>query len=331
MNDFYGQLRLQKGNNNINEADLSILYLLGHNSRLSYACMAQTLNKREDNIKSRFNSLVKRKLIHGSFTYINERKLGYETYILMLRLSNFTFLNDFIMELRKEKTITIIQTCAGKYDLRLYLTVKNENDLKKIIGKVLIRDFINDYEILKITDMMFFGLNFLHNQINIVKPNKSSYENNFNKNIEYKLDETDIEILRLLHHNSRISISEISSKIKLTYPAISNRILSLVASNTIKGFTIFFPYSYFGYSWYKILLKTNTANEDETIKIIKNIGRAPVIAKLFGNYNIQASIFSKSQTEFYETLNMIRNNLTGKVYSLDTSFVFEQIKHHLEF
>ncbi|OAA95003.1 Lrp/AsnC family transcriptional regulator [Clostridium coskatii] len=52
------------------------------------------------------------------------------------------------------------------------------------------------------------------------------------------MDAIDVNILKLLKENSRISASEISSKIKLSIPAVSDRLKKLDASGVIEKYTI---------------------------------------------------------------------------------------------
>ena len=52
------------------------------------------------------------------------------------------------------------------------------------------------------------------------------------------MDAIDINILKLLKENSRISASEISSKINLSIPAVSDRLRKLDASGVIEKYTV---------------------------------------------------------------------------------------------
>ncbi|MGL4254205.1 MAG: Lrp/AsnC family transcriptional regulator [Fusobacteriaceae bacterium] len=53
-----------------------------------------------------------------------------------------------------------------------------------------------------------------------------------------EVDKTDIEILSLLEENSRITLSEISKKIFLSIPAISERIRKMEEKNIIEKYTL---------------------------------------------------------------------------------------------
>lgn len=52
------------------------------------------------------------------------------------------------------------------------------------------------------------------------------------------MDSLDIKILKLLQKNARITASEISSKINLSVPAVSDRLRKLDASGVIEKYTI---------------------------------------------------------------------------------------------
>jgi len=52
------------------------------------------------------------------------------------------------------------------------------------------------------------------------------------------MDEIDIQILKQLVDNARVTASEISSSISLSVPAVNNRIKKLIESGVIEKFTI---------------------------------------------------------------------------------------------
>lgn len=52
------------------------------------------------------------------------------------------------------------------------------------------------------------------------------------------MDSLDIKILKLLQNNARITASDISSKINLSVPAVSDRLRKLDASGVIEKYTI---------------------------------------------------------------------------------------------
>jgi Lrp/AsnC family leucine-responsive transcriptional regulator len=52
------------------------------------------------------------------------------------------------------------------------------------------------------------------------------------------MDSLDIKILRLLQNNARVTASEISSKINLSVPAVSDRLRKLDASGVIEKYTV---------------------------------------------------------------------------------------------
>src|SRR5690348_2385374 len=52
------------------------------------------------------------------------------------------------------------------------------------------------------------------------------------------MDSLDVKILKLLQNNARVTASEISSKINLSIPAVSDRLKKLDASGVIEKYTV---------------------------------------------------------------------------------------------
>jgi Lrp/AsnC family leucine-responsive transcriptional regulator len=63
----------------------------------------------------------------------------------------------------------------------------------------------------------------------------------------HQLDEIDLQIIELLQENSRIRRSELAEKVKLTVPAVSDRIKKLEEKGLIKRYTTQIDYKKAGY------------------------------------------------------------------------------------
>ncbi len=62
------------------------------------------------------------------------------------------------------------------------------------------------------------------------------------------MDSIDREILKLLEHNGRIAVKEISQQINLSSPAVSERIKRLEENGIIKGYQALLSYEKLGYN-----------------------------------------------------------------------------------
>ncbi|PWV98690.1 AsnC family transcriptional regulator [Paenibacillus cellulosilyticus] len=58
--------------------------------------------------------------------------------------------------------------------------------------------------------------------------------------MEHGVDETDLRIMRLLQHNARISISQISLEVSMSQPSVRERIRRLEEKEIISGYTAVF-------------------------------------------------------------------------------------------
>ncbi|NOZ82888.1 MAG: Lrp/AsnC family transcriptional regulator, partial [Euryarchaeota archaeon] len=58
------------------------------------------------------------------------------------------------------------------------------------------------------------------------------------REVQMKLDTMDVKILRMLQENSRIPVSEIAARLRVSRPTIKNRIEKLVKEGVISRFTV---------------------------------------------------------------------------------------------
>ncbi len=58
------------------------------------------------------------------------------------------------------------------------------------------------------------------------------------------MDNIDVKIIKLLQHNARITVSEISSEVNLSIPAVSERLKKLEGTGAIKQYTAIVNQSY---------------------------------------------------------------------------------------
>jgi len=68
------------------------------------------------------------------------------------------------------------------------------------------------------------------------------------------LDDLDLEIIRILRKNSKISIREIASLLKKAPSLIHSRIKKLEKNSVIKEYTVIIDYSKLGYDVYALTL-----------------------------------------------------------------------------
>lgn len=122
-----------------------------------------------------------------------------------------------------------------------------------------------------------------------------------------KLDLKDKKILTLLDENSRLSNSQIASKVQLSKPAVEYRIKRFEKNNVIFAYYTIIDFTKLGYSQYKIYFKfQNTAIDDENkmIDYWKKDNNSIWVAQIRGRWDLAVSILAKSNFEFSKILSI---------------------------
>jgi Lrp/AsnC family leucine-responsive transcriptional regulator len=129
----------------------------------------------------------------------------------------------------------------------------------------------------------------------------------FKKEVLLNMDAIDINILKLLKENSRISASEISSKINLSIPAVSDRLRKLDASGVIEKYTVIISNKKMNKNITVIMFVSlkNPNFTDKFVEFIQNENEIIECHYLTGDFDYALKIV----TEDTETLEKILNEI----------------------
>ena len=316
--------------------DRKILYLLSVNARFSNVTIAKALKTSREVVAYRIKKMQASSFLHGFLTHINPRKLGFNEYIIYLKLRTLSNEKEMIESLLTVKELTGLKTCSGKYDLQIIFSTKTLEELDILIKRFFnqYNDIIQDYVILTVVDMGFLGIRLLVddesvNELDKVKEIKGS---SFFKELEkYKnnsdivsLDEVDKKILKNIEMNARISLIELSKSVDLSPLSVKNRFKNLINKGVIKGFVPYFAMVNIGYQWYEIFLRFQNLNETKFIEYIKRNKYLLWQVKFIGQLDYQVSVFAKNHAHFHDILNELRNEFSENLISYDSVIVFNQ-------
>jgi Lrp/AsnC family transcriptional regulator, leucine-responsive regulatory protein len=115
-----------------------------------------------------------------------------------------------------------------------------------------------------------------------------------------KLDNIDLQILRLLSENSRIQWKDLGEQIHMTGQAVGNRIKKLEESGVIKAYTLLVDEMKLGFSYTAfVIIYMKTANHDSFIRFINDQNEVVEAHRVSGEgcYHLKVKI------DLQETLN----------------------------
>ncbi|MDV3427499.1 MAG: Lrp/AsnC family transcriptional regulator [Bacillota bacterium] len=141
------------------------------------------------------------------------------------------------------------------------------------------------------------------------------------------MDNIDIKIIKLLQSNSRITASEISGKINLSIPAVSDRLKKLDSSGVIEKYTIILNAKKLNKSLTAIMWVSldNPKFADRFVEFVKNEDEIIECHYLAGDFDYSLKI----TTENTETLEVILDKikLVPGVMKTKTTVTLSTIKN----
>ena len=144
--------------------------------------------------------------------------------------------------------------------------------------------------------------------------------------IEPTLDNKDLKILFELDKNSRISISSLAKKLRISREIIKYRIKKLTSEGIIRSFTTITNPSKFGYLIYKVYLKFQNFTREKEEKLTKYIlanKNIFWIAKCDGSFDLILGVYVSNLMEFNNILldfmskfsqNILSRHISNSVY-----------------
>jgi len=300
---------------NLDLKDRKILYELDTNSRQSFNEIAKKVELSKDSIIYRINKLKEEGIIKQFHTVIDVGKLGYISFRLYLKLQNTTPQKEeeIIEYLKKQKIVTWLVSIDGEYDLGMAVyvkTIKEMNELWKDLTKKYV-NYIDKKWLAIFTKVSYFPRAYLLDK-----------KQNFDEYIfvtepeSIDLDQKEIELVRLLATDSRISVLDLSQKLKLTPKTISTKIKELEEKKVIVGYRTMFDLEKLGYQYFKLHINLHNTT-DEKIKLFRNYVRShPNIIydnEVLGGDDLEIEIQATTLQEFREIIEDIKKRFSEMI------------------
>jgi len=139
------------------------------------------------------------------------------------------------------------------------------------------------------------------------------------------LDKKNQQILQMLIDNSRIPVSKIAKKLKLSKPAVMQRIKNMQDKKIILQYITYFNLIFTSYKLHIILLKTDNENEPKYSEILSKNKFTAGVVQLASKFNLMWMIFSKDSQHF----NQILTNITKTIKIKDMK-IFPIIENYFD-
>jgi len=254
--------------------DRKILYELDTDSRQSFRSIGRKVGLSKDIVASRVKKLQEKGIIIRFFTYYDILQLGLNLLRFYFKFQYMTpdIKKEIINHFMNNDKVKYLFSTEGSYDLGAIMIVENISDIYPFWKKTL--EKYGDYFLKQVFSAYMGEKTYGHAFLleGIEKPDRSPLRSNMGK---VKIDNFDLEILKLLVSDSRMPTVEIAKKLKSNVTTIHSRIKRLLELKVILGFTVELDLDKIGYQVWKVdfyLSEYNKINQ-----IIRYIEKNPLL------------------------------------------------------
>lgn len=288
--------------------DRKILYELDLNARMPTTRIAKKLRQSRERVNYRINNLIKKGIIRKFVTMINPAKLGYSIYKMFFKFQNMTKEKEqeVINWLVENDFIYWVATAKGRWDLNITIFARNINHFEEIMA-----DFIAE-----------FGEHILEQEFNttlevgimskdwILTEQKGSKIVHVGGEIaDSNIDKIDVEILRTLANNARISAIDLAEKIGTTQKVVLYRMKKLEEKEIILGYTTSLNLEKLGMQFFKATVNFNVMGKSIKKKVVEYCRSNPNIGFFIfcvGSWPLELELIVKDNKQFYEVMDRFR-------------------------
>lgn len=246
----------------LDKKDLQILSLLDWNCRMPLTQLAKKIQLNKDVVRYRIKNLEEQKVITGYYSLIDISKLGYLTfrgYLDFIDLDKKVE-EEIISYLDKKFGAGIIFSRDGEFQLGFISWNKSVYEFQAKIKEFRERfgDFIGDVEFTIFTEFNHYSLNEFNE--------KFSKEISMSEDEQVFLKKDDLDILRELSNNAKISSVDLSVKLNIPQTTIIHKIKELEKKKIILAHRAEVNFSKLGYENYFLEIYTHNGQDVEKIE-----------------------------------------------------------------
>jgi DNA-binding Lrp family transcriptional regulator len=273
----------------IDKWDKKILKNLYKNSRDSLSKLSKKVGLPKENIHYRIKRFEKENLINY-IPYVNLSKMGIKYFLIRMRIDPLSKnYSKFIKDIIKDEKILWLSedkiVRAKKFNLTAIMTYIDFSKIEDIFTKFTDKGIIEEFELALVRT---FGFNY--NDIYSDKEAFSCFMKAGAHRFENKTDKTDKKMVLKLLENSRISLKELGSKLRVSPLTVKSRIKKLIEKDVIKNFMISLNFNKLDGKFIALVYSAETMNVSKEVR--------KITGKYFSEVMTISAFFTKQRILF---------------------------------
>jgi DNA-binding Lrp family transcriptional regulator len=138
------------------------------------------------------------------------------------------------------------------------------------------------------------------------------------------MDEIDLNILKMLKQDSRVSLGKIAEKLGISKATVSRRISKMEDDDLISGFTLITNSTKLGLMRALIGVEVAGSSLTEVIEELKKFDEIQNIFKVFGDHSLICEVYTKSVDSLYELIQSRILKVTS-IQNVEVDILIEKI------
>ena len=312
----------------MDKVDKKILKELLENSRLPLSQIGKKVRLSRENVYYRIQNLIKQGIIRDFITSIDYESLGFQQFVVFIEFDKIDKEKEsqLIEHLKKEKSVSWIGILSGNWSLTFDIFAKTNIELNNFIGKFFnfFEENIGDYIILNIQESNYFFNKIIAENSSITK-RKST--------VNPKVDLIDLNILKKLNEDAKISYVDLSYDLNLSANAIKKRIQNLEKNKIILGYSISINHKHFGLEWQGLQIKLRRPAKELEDKLKSYLKMNDKVIFYYhynksGIYDFDIGVMVKDSSDLREFINQVRKDFYDEIKIINSFLVLEEVSSH---
>jgi len=138
------------------------------------------------------------------------------------------------------------------------------------------------------------------------------------------MDEIDLNILKMLKEDSRVSLGKIAEKLDISKATVSRRITKMEEEDLISGYTLITNSAKLGLMRAIIGVEVAGASLTEVIEELKKFEEIQIIYKVFGDHSLICEVYTKSVDSLYDLIQS-RILKVASIQNVEVDILIEKI------
>jgi DNA-binding Lrp family transcriptional regulator len=293
--------------------------------------MAKNVGLSKEVVAYRVKRMLDEKVLLRINTVIDIKKLGWESYLVYIRLRNIDIdkEEEIFSSFVANPHIAWAVKCMGSYDCILKVYVRQYQDVAQLLEtlKKTYVQYIDTYVI----DILVFDdpipQSFLYE-----KKRETVYTLAREKSSFVKLHEIDFQLLGALVHDARMPIVDIAKKLSLSRDQVVYHLRALEKKKVIKLYrpSTRVGMKNLGYMWYFVRLDLSILSpnvEKQLESFLANTLYVVYLYRTIGSSSVNIELRVQNMEQLYSLLMDLRALLKEELRRLDFLLIFKEYKY----